>query len=149
MIFTLDNNAKKEVKNTLWTELVSTWTKKRRYLRKALVTSHFPYCPLSLTFHSTNMEDNFNWIHESTSNLAYWSPKLSFDELLVKASKSASIHQRNLKLPDTEIFKVKNEITSLMNNIFQFVKKPYNLRNTDILQVKMIKSIYNGSEAFS
>ena len=69
--------------------------------------------------------------------------------MLVKASKSASIHQRNLKLPDTEIFKVKNEITPLMNNIFQFVKKPYNLRNTDILQVKMIKSIYNGNEAFS
>lgn len=115
---------------------------------KALVTSHFPYCPLSLTFHSTKMEDNFNRIHESTSNLAYWSPKLSFDELLIKASKSASIHQRNLKLLDTEIFKVKNEIAPLMN-IFQFVKKPYNLRNTDILQVKMIESIYNGSEAFS
>ena len=60
-------------------------------------------------------------------------PSLIFDEVLVKG-KSASIIKKNLELLTTEIFKIKNGITpELMTDIFQFVKKPDNLRNTNIL----------------
>ena len=56
------------------------------------------------------------------------SPYLSFDELLIK-DKSVSIHQRNLQLLATEIFKVKNGVsTGLTDDIFHFVNKSYDLR---------------------
>ena len=71
------------------------------------------------------------------------------DELLVK-DKLENIHQRNLQLLATEIFKFKNGIApELMSDIFQFVKKPYNLRNRSILQRKRTKTVYNGSETLS
>ena len=36
-----------------------------------------------------------------------------------------------------------------MNDIFQFVKKPYNLRNISILHRKRTKTVYNGLETLS
>ena len=57
----------------------------------------------------------------------------SFDELLGK-DKSISIHQRNLQLVATEIFKVKNGTAlELKTEIFEFVKTPSNLRHTKTL----------------
>ena len=51
-----------------------------------------------------------------------------------------SIHQRKLELVPTDAFLVKNGIApELMNDILQFVKKPYNLRDTSILHRKGTK----------
>ena len=51
-----------------------------------------------------------------------------------------SIHQRKLQLVPTDAFLVKNGIApELMNDIFQFVKKPFNLRDTSILHRKRTK----------
>ena len=61
------------------------------------------------------------------------SPYLRFDELLIKC-KSVSIHQRNLQSQATEIFKVKNGVsTGLTDDIFHFVNKPYDLQNNNII----------------
>ena len=52
------------------------------------------------------------------------SPYLSFDELLIK-DKSVIIHQRNLQFLATEIFKVKNGLsTGLTEDVFSLLINP-------------------------
>ena len=123
---------------------------KRRMLMKAFIISQFSYCPLVWMFHSRNTKNRVNKIHERALRLVYDdSPYLSFDELLIK-DKSVSIHQRNLQLLATEIFKVKNGVsTGLTEDIFHFVNKPYDLRNNRILFRKRNRTVFYGTESLS
>ena len=117
---------------------------------KAFITSQFSYCPLTWMFHSRDMEHRINRIHERALRLVYNNNQhLSFNELLIK-DKTVSIHQRNLQLLATEIFKVRNGIsTELMEDVFQFVNKPYELRNNNVPQRKKDKTVHYGSESLS
>ena len=77
------------------------------------------------------------------------SPYLSSDELLIK-NKSVGIHQRNLQFLATEIFKVKNGVsTGLTEDIFQFVNKPYDLRNNSILLRIRNRIVFYRTESLS
>ena len=119
-------------------------------LMEAFITSQFSYCTLIWMFHSRNTKNGVNKIHERALRLVYDdSPYLSFDELLIK-DKSVSIHQRNLQLLATEIFKVKNGVsTGLTEDIFHFVNKPYDLRNNRILFRKRNRTVFYGTESLS
>ena len=78
---------------------------KQRMLMKTFIIPQICYCPLVWMFHSQNTKNRVNKIHERALRLVYDdSPYLSFDELLIKG-KSVSIHQRNLHLLATEIFR--------------------------------------------
>ena len=81
-------------------------------------------------FHNRKMEHKINSIHRRALKLVYQnSHDLTFQELLVK-DKSVSVHQKNLQLLATEIFKSKTGVSpELMNGIFHFVEIPYNLRS--------------------
>ena len=73
----------------------------------AFITSQFSYCPLVWMSHSRTMNNRINKIHEKTLRLVYKDEKnLSLDDLL-KKDKSVSIHQRNLQILATEIFKLR------------------------------------------
>ena len=103
---------------------------------KAFITSHFSYCPLTWMFHSRNMEHHIRKIHEMVLKLVYDTPNLSSDELTYTKETFSY-----LPWLVTEIFKFKNEIgPELMNNIFQYVKKLYNLRNTSTFHRKRTKA---------
>ena len=119
-------------------------------LMKTFIISQIFYCPLVWMFHSQNTKNRVNKIHERALRLVYDdSPYLSFDELLIK-DKSVSIHQRNLQLLATEIFKVKNGVsTGLTEDIFHFVNKPYDLRNNRILFRKRNRTVFYGTESLS
>ena len=123
---------------------------KRRMLMKAFVSSQFSYCPLIWMFHSRKMEHRINSIHKRALKLVYQdSPDLTFQELLAK-DKSVSVHQKNLQLLATEIFKSKTGVSpELMNDIFHFVKRPYNLRSVYTLERKRDHTVYHGSESLS
>ena len=54
---------------------------KRRSLMKAFITSQFSYCPLIWMFHSRNLNNKINRIHERALRLVYQN-NLSFSELL-------------------------------------------------------------------
>ena len=74
---------------------------------------------------------------------------LALDDLL-KKDKSVSIHQRNLQILATVIYKVKNDLgPEIMKNIFHFVQKPYNLRNDSTLQRQGNCTLYFGTESIS
>ena len=125
-------------------------TNKRRVLMKAFITSQFSYCPLVWISHSRTMNNRINILHEKALRLVYTNkPNLSFDDLL-KEDKSVKIHQKNLQILATEIYKVKNDLgPKIMADIFHFVEKPYNLRNNSIMQRQANRTVYFGTESIS
>ena len=123
---------------------------KRRMLMKAFVSFQFSHCPLIWMFHSRKMEHRINSIHKRALKLVYQdSPDLTFQELLAN-DKSVSVHQKNLQLLATEIFKSKTGVSpELMNDIFHFVKRLYNLRSDHTLKRKRDHTVYHCSESLS
>ena len=83
------------------------------------------------------MEHRINSIHKRALKLVYQdSSDLTFQELLAK-DKSVSVHQKSLQFLATEIFKSKTGVSpELMNDIFHFVERPYNLRSDYTLERK-------------
>ena len=110
--------------------------------------SQFSYCPLISMFHSRAMELRINRIHESTLRLIYPNQhQLTFRGLLEK-KKTVSIRQRNLQTLAIEIHKAKNKIfPEVVNSLFEFTNKNYNLRNASILKRKRYFTVHYGSES--
>ena len=78
---------------------------KRRNLWKAFITSQFSYCLQVWMFHSRNLNNKINRMHEQALRLVYQN-YLSFSELL-DLDNSVTVHQKNLQVLVTEIYKVK------------------------------------------
>ena len=80
-------------------------------------------------FHSRNLNNKINRIHERALGLVYQN-KLSFSELL-DLEKSVTVHQKKLQVLVTEIYKVKNGIApELIKDIFKLQNPLYNLRSS-------------------
>ena len=71
---------------------------------KAFITSQFSYCHLIWMFHSRSLNNNIHRIHERALRLVYQN-NLSFSELL-DLDNSVTVHQKNLKVLMTEVYKV-------------------------------------------
>ena len=101
-------------------------------------------------FHSRTLNNRINKIHERALRLFCKSETfLSFDDLL-KRNKSVNIHQKNLQLLATEIYKTKNDLEpKIMKDTFHFIQKPYNLRNDPELQRRRNRTVYYGTESIS
>ena len=80
-------------------------------------------------FHDRSVNKKINKIHERALRIAYKDSSTSFEDLL-KKEESVSIHQRNLKLLATEIFKIQNNLNPCFVKLI-FVQKdvPYHLRS--------------------
>ena len=80
-------------------------------------------------FHSRNLNNKINRIHEWALRLVY-QDNLSFSELL-NLDNSVTVHQKNLQVLVTEIYKVKNGIApEIMKDIFELQNPSYNLRSS-------------------
>ena len=102
----------------------------RRLILNSFITSHFSYCPIVWIFHSRKLNERINHIHERALRIFYKDFNSSFQELLIEDN-SLNIHHRNLQKLVTEIFKVKKGLSpELMNDVFEFIEKPYSLRTT-------------------
>ena len=102
---------------------------KRKSLIKAFITSQFNYCPLIWMFHSRELNYCINRIHEPALRLVYQDNSLSFAELLEKDN-SVIIHQRNLQVLATELFKLKNRLVlEIMKVVFEIQNPAYNFRS--------------------
>ena len=64
---------------------------KRKSLMKAFITSQSNYCPLIWMFHSRELNNHINRMHERALRLVYQDNSLSFAELLEKDN-SVTIH---------------------------------------------------------
>ena len=79
----------------------------RSLIMNAFIFSQFGYCPLVWMFNSRKLNNRINNIHERALRIVYRDYESTFQQLL-KQNKSVSIHQRNLQILATEIFKTKN-----------------------------------------
>ena len=94
---------------------------KCRSLMKAFITLQFCYCPLIRMFHSRNLNNKINRIHERALRLVSHN-NLSFSELL-DLNNSVTVHNKNLQVLVTETYKVKNGIApEIMKDIFENYK---------------------------
>ena len=124
--------------------------KKRPVLMNAFITSQFSYCPLVWMFHSRTLNNRISKIYEKALRLVYKNETFSsFDDLL-KKDKSVSIHQKNLQILATEIYKTKNDLgPKIMKDTFHFIQKLYNLRNDPELQRGRNRTACFGTESIS
>ena len=120
----------------------------RRSIMKAFICSQFGYCPLVWIFHSRKINTRINSLHERVLRVVYRHYNAIFSELLSE-DKSVTIHQRNLQLLATEIFKTKNEIQKLWKKYLHLKDVNYNLRNNTSLKIGNLKTIYYGTKSFA
>ena len=80
-------------------------------------------------FHTKQLNNRINNLHEKALRVTYQDRNLSFSELL-NLDKSISIHYRNIKYLLTEIYRIKMGLSPpIMSNIFRLSENSsYNLR---------------------
>ena len=122
---------------------------KLKIIMKAFITSQFGYCPLVWMFHSRKLNNRVNKIHERALRLVYKDNTSSFTELLIKDN-SVTIHDRNLQVLATEIYKTLNNLNpKIMKNIFMERDISYNLRKTKSFKTFNVKTVKYGTETLS
>ena len=99
--------------------------------------------------HSRKINNKINKLHESALRLVCNNRSSSFRELLER-DKSVTIHERNIQVLLTEIFKVKSgDAPEIMIEIFKFKGHSYDLRNNNCIGRRIIKLYKYGSEIVS
>ena len=123
---------------------------KRKILMNAFFNSQFSYCPLIWMCHSRIINKKINRLHERCLRMIYCDKQSSFEELLEKDS-SVSIHERNIQILATEMYKV-NKGMSPPQTTELFPRRneqPHNLiHNTKFLQLP-VNSVHCGTESIS
>ena len=89
-------------------------------------------------------------LHERCFRIIYNDKQPSFKELLEKGI-SVSIHERNVQILTTKMYKASNNFSPFhMNEIFEVRNKhPYNLRQNSQFFGPLVKSVYHGFESLS
>ena len=120
---------------------------KRKILLNSFVTAQFNYCPLIWMCHSRTLNNKINRIHERALRIVYNDYKPNFKELLER-DHSFTIHQRNTQYLSIEAYKVKNDLSPVIMNVFQCGKNSaYELRSGNYLQRTNIQTVHFGSES--
>ena len=123
---------------------------KKRTLMNAFFNSEFNYCPLIWMCHSRENNNKINRLHEKCLRIIYNYKRSSFNALLEKDG-SVSIHEKNIKILATEMFKVsKNLAPPQMHEIIKLKGQPhYNLRYNSLVFRPLVKSVYKSTESVS
>ena len=110
--------------------------KKLRIIMKAFVSSQFAYCPLIWMFHSRQINHKINKLHERALRIVYNDHFSSFEELLSE-DKSVTVHQRNLQILATEMYKILNGLSpDIVQDIFETKSNYCNTRNAPAISSK-------------
>ena len=100
--------------------------------------------------HNRALNNRINKMHERVLRLVYQNKNLSFSELL-ELDNAVTIHQRNLQVLATEIFKRKNNLSpKIMKEVFDFQGPYYNLRSeTSQFRREKIKTTHYGIQSIT
>ena len=122
---------------------------KTRMVMRAFIMSQFSYCLLIWMFHDRRVNANTNNIHERPLRIAYQDRTSSFEELLI-TDNSVSIHQRNLQLLVTKIYRTMMNLNPpFMKEIFVEREMHYNLRVTNNIYARKPRTTAYGLENVS
>ena len=120
-------------------------TDKKTSLYKSIIISQFAYCPLVSIFCFRQSNNLINKVHERALKLIY-QDNCNF-QVLPEKQHDFSIHQRNLQVLMTEIYKIVNDIAPLiMNSLFTFRLNQHNLRNFQELLTEKRNTVNYGLE---
>ena len=112
----------------------------------AFFKSQFSYCPLAWMCDSRANNSKINRLHERCLRIIYSDKQSSFEELLI-----VSIHQRNIQVLATEMYKVRKGISpAIIAELFEHKEEHcYNRRNNAEFTIPAIRTVYHGSESIS
>ena len=79
----------------------------------AFFKSQFSYCPLARMCHSHANNGKINRLQERCFRIIYSDKQSSFETLLEKDG-SVSIHNQNLQILSTEMYKIKNDLSPII-----------------------------------
>ena len=88
-------------------------------LYKSMIKSQFNYCPLVWMFCSRQSNNLINEVHERSLRLTYRNETKDFQQIL-REQNEITIHQRNLQVLMTEVYKIMNCIASPIMNLQKF-----------------------------
>ena len=121
-------------------------SEKLRIIMKTFIESQFNYCPLTWMFHSRQLNNKINKLHERALRMVYKNSNLSFQELL-NLDKSFCVHHRNLQKLATEMYKITNKLSpTLVQELSPIYENPYNLRNERCWQTSNVRTVGFGTE---
>ena len=119
---------------------------KKVLLYKSMVKSQFDYCPLVWMFCSRQSNNLINKVYERGLRLTYRDETKDFQQILREQNK-ITIHQRDLQVLMTEVYKVVNSIASpIMNSPFHFRCNTTNIRNFQEIYTENRKTVRYGTE---
>ena len=100
--------------------------------------------------HSRTLNNRINKLHERCLSVIYNDKKSLFQKLLDK-DKSVLIHNRNLQVLATEMYKVTKGLSpNVFTNTFTPRNKPnYNLRHNTCFKMPLVNSVYSGTESIA
>ena len=97
-------------------------------------------------FYGRKLNNRINKIQERSLKLIYKDRESTFSQLLLRDN-SFTVHERNLQVLATEIFKFKNNMSpTIMNRVFSATTHTYNLRNDTKLRTFNVKTVKYGTE---
>ena len=103
--------------------------RKKDLLYKSMIKSQFNYCPLVWMVGSRQSNKLINKVHERGLRLTYRDETKDFQQIL-REQNEITIHQRNLQVLMTEVYKIVNDIARpIMKSLFQFRCNTSNIRN--------------------
>ena len=93
---------------------------KQKKLYKSMMKSQFIYFPLVWMFRSKLSNNLMNKSHERSLRISYKDQKTGYHNLL-EARNEVTIHQRNMQVLMTEIYKIVGGVAPpIMNSLFDF-----------------------------
>ena len=100
-------------------------------------------------FHSRELNNKIDRIHERALRIRYNDKSSSYRELLTK-DRSVTIHHRNIRVLATEMYKVIQGIfPPLLNEVFVPRQSKYELRGKNFLVRRGVKPVIYGTESTS
>ena len=116
----------------------------------AVFNPQFNYWPLIWMCHSRENNNKINRLNERCLRIIYNDKRSTFNALLEK-DRSVSIHEGNIKILATEMFKVSNNLAPpKMHEIFKLKdQSQYNLRHNSLFFRPLVKSVCKGTESLS
>ena len=97
--------------------------------------------------HSKNLINLINKIHEQSLGISYKDQKTSYQNL-VETHNELTLHQKNLQVLMTEIYKIVNS-PPIMNSLFEFRSNKYNIRNFQVLSTDFRRTVNYGIETIT
>ena len=120
---------------------------KRKILMKSFVTSQFSYCPIVWMYCQRQSNNLINRIHERALRITYNDYLSDFANLLRKDG-SVTIHQKNVQMLASEVYKTLNDRNPIfMKEIFTLKQHQYDTRKKQ-LQCKTPRTVMYGLDTF-